>query len=864
MKRKFHSHKAIIFLFGSILSVTIWFSITMLFAQYSEQKRSEGIDGSRRARYAVLEDDLYKSPIQLELSQDGKVLYVVCENTNEVLVVDTNSRKIIDKILVGSFPFDATLSPNERRLYVSNRWDDSVSVVDMDSMKVTHTFSVGDDPHGLITDASGKYLYVTNLATDDISVIETENFTEVKRLLTGKYPFDITRSPDGRYMYVSNQQSNAVPFREPSILELTVIDTKRQLVVGRRELFSTVIGQGVAVSPDNRFVVVALELPKNLIPETQIYQGWMVTYGFAIVEQGSKGRVAYILLDEPNLYYADPYGIAFSPDGRYLYISSSGVDMVSVVDMEKVYELLKVQDGKIGISEETIKLYARHLALSAEYVVARIPTESNPKAVVVSPDGQWVYVANRLSDSITVIDTKQQAAVETIDLGGPKVITMLRKGARLFNYSSISFQKQLSCNTCHPENHLDGLIYDIAIDGGMGKNLVDNRTMRGIAETAPFKWTGKNPTLYRQEGPRAAQLFFRSHGFEPDENEAIVRFIESIPFQPSRYLSPDGKLNKFQQRGKELFERAYTNDGCYIPMSNRCITCHPPPFYTDRMLHDVGTQAEFDTGGDFDTPQLNNIYDNVPFLHDARCYSLEEIWTVYNPDDLHGATNDMKKEQLNDLIEYMKALPAEIPQEDTLVAIAYQPDDTKVSRDLEIGDLDSFSPLHRSFATSATGGRGVVTIPKAKYVGNQVCKSCHPEAYRIWVAAKHARSYVMLGTMMAMKMGEGCEIQASSPTRSAKCLTCHATASTVSKEYRAPGFHIEEGVKCEACHGPGEKYIAEEIMRDKEAAMAAGLLIPTEKNCMTCHEPKSSHGMLKKKPFDYAAAWKKVVHSENK
>ncbi|MBC8230998.1 beta-propeller fold lactonase family protein [bacterium] len=857
MKRKFHSHKAIIFLFGSILSVTIWFSITMLFAQYSEQKRSEGIDGSRRARYAVLEDDLYKSPIQLELSQDGKVLYVVCENTNEVLVVDTNSRKIIDKILVGSFPFDATLSPNERRLYVSNRWDDSVSVVDMDSMKVTHTFSVGDDPHGLITDASGKYLYVTNLATDDISVIETENFTEVKRLLTGKYPFDITRSPDGRYMYVSNQQSNAVPFREPSILELTVIDTKRQLVVGRRELFSTVIGQGVAVSPDNRFVVVALELPKNLIPETQIYQGWMVTYGFAIVEQGSKGRVAYILLDEPNLYYADPYGIAFSPDGRYLYISSSGVDMVSVVDMEKVYELLKVQDGKIGISEETIKLYARHLALSAEYVVARIPTESNPKAVVVSPDGQWVYVANRLSDSITVIDTKQQAAVETIDLGGPKVITMLRKGARLFNYSSISFQKQLSCNTCHPENHLDGLIYDIAIDGGMGKNLVDNRTMRGIAETAPFKWTGKNPTLYRQEGPRAAQLFFRSHGFEPDENEAIVRFIESIPFQPSRYLSPDGKLNKFQQRGKELFERAYTNDGCYIPMSNRCITCHPPPFYTDRMLHDVGTQAEFDTGGNFDTPQLNNIYDNVPFLHDARCYSLEEIWTVYNPDDLHGATNDMKKEQLNDLIEYMKALPAEIPPEDTLVPIAYQPDEPKVSRNLEIDDLDSFSPLTK-------GGRGVVTIPKAKYVGNQVCQSCHPEAYRIWVASKHARSYVMLGTMMAMNMGEEGEIQASSPRKSAKCLTCHATAATIPKEYRVPGFHIEEGVKCEACHGPGEKYIAEEIMRDRELAMAAGLLMPNEKDCLKCHEPKISHEMLNKKLFDYAASWKKIAHPEKK
>jgi hypothetical protein len=36
--------------------------------------------------------------------------------------------------------------------------------------------------------------------------------------------------------------------------------------------------------------------------------------------------------------------------------------------------------------------------------------------------------------------------------------------------------------------------------------------------------------------------------------------------------------------------------------------------------------------------------------------TLEEIWTVYNPDDRHGATNDMTKDQLNDLIEFLKTL----------------------------------------------------------------------------------------------------------------------------------------------------------------------------------------------------------------
>jgi cytochrome c peroxidase len=188
----------------------------------------------------------------------------------------------------------------------------------------------------------------------------------------------------------------------------------------------------------------------------------------------------------------------------------------------------------------------------------------------------------------------------------------------------------------------------------MGHNLVDNMSMRGVGATPPYKWRGKNPTLQRQEGPRAAQLFFRSHGFDPEENEAITRFLESIPPRPNRYRRADGSLNEFQRLGKRLFERAYDNQGRYIPIGNRCITCHPGPLGTDRKVHEVGSRNTHDLDGDFDTPFLVNVYERPPFMHDGRCYSLEEIWTRFNPYDTHGVTNDMSKDQLNALIEYTK------------------------------------------------------------------------------------------------------------------------------------------------------------------------------------------------------------------
>ena len=802
-------------------------------------------DGSRRAWYAVPEDDLYKSPIQMTLSKDGRRLFVACENSSEVLIVGTDERKVTGTVKVGTHPFGVALSPDEGRLYVSNRRDDNIYVIDLARNEVTGTVAVGSEPHGLATDRSGRYLFVANLGTGDVSVVDTASLTEIKRLEAGRAPFGVALAPDGRHLYVSNQLSDPVPFRTPSILQLTVIDVDRQIVAGRRDLYSTVVGQNVALSPDNRFVVVALELPKNLLPETQVYQGWMVTHGFAIAETGPSGRVAYFLLDEPNLYFADPFGVTFSPDGRRLYVTSSGVNVVSVVDTEKIYGLLKAREGKIQITQETIALYARNLGLSNEYVLARIATGNNPKDVSISSDGQWLYVANRLSDSIQVIDAEKNQSAGEIDLGGPKIETHLRRGARLFNYSSISFQKQLSCNTCHPENHLDGLVYDIvAPEEGIGRSLVDNKTMRAIADTAPFKWSGKNPTIQRQDGPRAAQLFFRSHGFEKEDLEAAVHFLESIPLEKNRYARSDGRLNEFQKRGKAYFERAYTRDGRYIPVANRCITCHPAPVYTDHQSHDVGSQAATDDSGEFDTPQVGNVYDGAPYLHDGRCYSLEEIWTVHNPGDTHGLTNDMAKENLNDLIEYIKTLSVGEP----------------------VSDKDLFASL---FAKSKAGGYRLKIYdletevkPAARYVGNEFCGTCHPREYKKWLGTRHARTWVMLGMPeIAPKVASNYAMKAPEPQSSAICLKCHGTAADAPPEYRAETFHVEEGVQCERCHGPGEKYATEEVMKDRKKAMSLGLILPTKDVCMSCHKPKPSHEFMHRQAFDFERNYQKIVHA---
>jgi cytochrome c peroxidase len=291
--------------------------------------------------------------------------------------------------------------------------------------------------------------------------------------------------------------------------------------------------------------------------------------------------------------------------------------------------------------------------------VAHIPTKHSPRGLLIAADGRTAYTANSLDDSLSVIDLARMQAVDRIDLGGPKEMTKARYGERLFHIAKITFRRQFSCHSCHPDGHVDGLTYDIEEDGpggGIGKDPVDNRTLRGIIDTAPFKWSGMNPTLSRQCGPRLSAFFTRLQPFTPDELAALDYYISTIPRPPNRFRPVGAPLTDTQRRGRAMFERTRTNDGRVIPKQQRCATCHFPPLFTDRMMHDVGTQSPLDSHSKFDTPHLNNIFDSAPYLHNGIAETLEEIWTRYNPYDTHGVTNDMTKDQLNDLIEYLKTL----------------------------------------------------------------------------------------------------------------------------------------------------------------------------------------------------------------
>jgi sugar lactone lactonase YvrE/mono/diheme cytochrome c family protein len=569
--------------------------------------------------------------------------------------MDTRTRQVVARVKVGKKPRGLAVSPDGKTRYISNSWSDTVSEIAAQSFQVRRTLKAGWGPVGLTADRSGKFLYVANSVGNDVSLFDLITGREIKRFMTERYPEQTVLSRDGRRVYVSNVLPRFGPYDQPPVSELLVIDAVKQIIKERILIPGAIELRHIAEAPKplGGYLLVPEVRPKNLAPLIGVSQGWVMTHGMAIVRPHTGAvrepplQVTQVVLDDTDYFFAGQNGAAFTPDGQYALLTASEANTLTIIDTARLARRLQeVPSDKLP----------NRLDSAGTFVVRRLETGSDPQAVAVSPDGRLAYVANRLEDTLTVVDLVKLQIASKVDLGGPKELTALRRGERLFNAAKYCFQGQFACATCHPNRHLDGLAWNLETPQ-LGRDRVANRTLRGIKDTAPYKWNGHNPDLATQCGPRIAKFLFRSEGFNAQELADLVTYINQIPLPPNRHLAADGQLTEAQARGKAIFYRTRKNDGSPIPDYNQCATCHPADsHYTSRTSSDVGSATKYDTISSFDIPQLDRVFEDGPYLHNGEALRLEEIWTVFNNNDTHGVTSDMAKEQLNDLIEFLKTL----------------------------------------------------------------------------------------------------------------------------------------------------------------------------------------------------------------
>lgn len=114
----------------------------------------------------------------------------------------------------------------------------------------------------------------------------------------------------------------------------------------------------------------------------------------------------------------------------------------------------------------------------------------------------------------------------------------------------------------------------------------------------------------------------------------MAEFQALLDFPPAPKLGIDGKLDPSKASAEELRgQEIFFGKG-------KCGTCHPAPYYTDNLMHNLRAERFFEpkmingrmasADGPIKTFPLRGLKDSPPYLHDGRLLTIEDTVEFFN------------------------------------------------------------------------------------------------------------------------------------------------------------------------------------------------------------------------------------------
>ena len=586
------------------------------------------------------------APSVMVATPDGQMLYVACAHGQRVLGVDLATRKVVKTIATDATPSGLALAADGKTLFITCAAPQSeVWAVDVARGRVTAKLPAGHTAMAPVLAPDGKTLFVCNRFNDNVSVLDLATQKEVRRIPVKREPVAAAVTPDGKWLLVANHLPVGRADAERVGAVISVIDVAHGEVVSDLPLpDGSGALQDLRISPDGKYAVVTHILAHFRLPTTQVDRGWMNTNAKTIIALDRMEVLETVLLDTLDRGAANPWGVAWSADGKTLVVAHAGTHEISVIDFPAELGKLAKYAAAAESNAYAADRVASDLALLVDMRQRRPLPEGDlgPRGVVVV--GRWAYTANYFSDTLTAValDAAQPQAV-SIPLGPKPNLTAERKGELYFNDARICFQGWQSCASCHPSDaRVDALNWDLLNDGlGNPKNT---KSLLLAFQTPPAMSLGVRATAGDAVRAGIQHILFTVQ--PPEVAAALDAYVQSLKPVPSPRLV-NGRLSVAAKRGERIFRSRET----------ACAECHSGKLFTNLKIYDVGTRGIYDKPTDnFVTPTLIEIWRTAPYLHDGSAATLREMLTLANKQDRHGRTTQLAGEQLDDLIEYLLSL----------------------------------------------------------------------------------------------------------------------------------------------------------------------------------------------------------------
>jgi len=269
------------------------------------------------------------------ISNAQPLLYVPTGNTNDVVIIDINTDKIVGRIaelenahglssshqteylVAGSMQAPDTkkgkaakpaqMSEAEHAAHHAGAGEKAgasstqsyVSIIHAKRKHVMRRIAVRALTHHTAVSADGKTAIAVHSGAGGISVIDLDKMAVVKTLQTGMWPNYAAFTSDGNFLYISNAGAGMVSEIDTRTWQIT-----REIAVGKEP-------EHMVISADNKFLYVANKADGSVsvvdLAAGKATKTWSV---------GKK-----------------VHGIDLSDDGRWLFVASKGTDTLSRINL---------------------------------------------------------------------------------------------------------------------------------------------------------------------------------------------------------------------------------------------------------------------------------------------------------------------------------------------------------------------------------------------------------------------------------------------------------------------------------------------------------------------------------------------------
>jgi YVTN family beta-propeller protein len=598
------------------------------------------------------------SPVRI--SADGTRLYVVNTPDARLAVYSLatpGTPQLIAEIPVGLEPV-SVMPRTSDEVWVVNQVSDSISVVSVSQRIVTDTIYVEDEPADVVFAGSPQRAYVSVSRFNQVQVFDASTHARVATIaLAGASPRALATSADGSRVFAAfslagnrttiipaasappppaptssslppaPQQGLIVRATDPnwtSVIRYTMpdndvaeINTSTNTV---SRYFSSVgtTNLGIAVRPGTGEVYVANTEARNLVRFEPNVRGHIVDNRVSRVS--TTGTVTAFDLN-PGINYsqlpntsalatalAQPTGLAFEPAGTAFWVAAFGTDRVARVDAASGGVLARVEIGNVTGA------------------TADPRNKRGPRGLTVHPTAGYLYVANRLSNTLSVVSTATSSVVREVGIGAYDPTPTVIKSGRGFLYDAkLSGNGTAACAACHIDADNDLIAWDLGDPGGAMQTVpsgtggttslhpmkgpMTTQTLRGLNGTAPFHWRGDRADFLAFNGAFAALM--GGSQLSGTDMAAFRDFINTVAFpggNPNRGI--DNSLPASLGAGNpSAGQNTYQNEP--FTGSVTCNSCHAlASAGTNRLIFPGSVLAEPQA---MKVSQLRNLFTRVGF-----------------------------------------------------------------------------------------------------------------------------------------------------------------------------------------------------------------------------------------------------------